>query len=643
MRIIFVIIFFFGITSSLVGQRHYNPDMTDTVFVKGRSFLILNDASIFIERDTLIVLPDSIASRLKLYNQPKSEEFYKKLKQKFYKNRFTKELYNLLFNDLNKKPRPKIAPERINLAPYNGRRIRRVDIKKLNPFGTSISDTLKQTKSWLARVGNKMHINTHGRIIRNNLFFSVGDLFDEGLIVDSERIIRSLPYVKDARIFVSKENEDGSLDLIIIVKDVWSISADVDFDGIDNTDLSISDRNFLGLGHEVRNELLFDQNNTPRIGYGGSYIINNIKRTFIRGEFNFVESEPLQRTRVRFEKNFLTPEIKYAGGLELNYERREQFRVFPDTTFQFFTQFNFQDAWLGRSIIIEEKGENRKNLQFAGSFSRIRFSERITVESDTNQNFFDRDTYLFSVGLAKRGYERSSLITGFGRTEDIPRGYLIELTAGRDINEFAERTYLGGSMSIGDYYKKLGYVRPSVSFGGFFEQDRLEQAAIKFDLNYFSYLYRIRRVSFRQFFRLSYVNGIRRYTDEFININNENGVRGLNDTFLRGTRRLSFNAETVAFTPKYLLGFRLAIFGFADLAVVNSETSKLLKNVFYQGYGLGFRFRNENLTFNTIQIRLAWYPRTTSNISEFGFDLAGNNSFEIQDFTLQRPSVILFR
>ena len=60
----------------------------------------------YIERDTLILLPDSIATKLKKDETQRSDEFYGKLKERFYKSRFTKELYDLLFKDTSKKPAP---------------------------------------------------------------------------------------------------------------------------------------------------------------------------------------------------------------------------------------------------------------------------------------------------------------------------------------------------------------------------------------------------------------------------------------------------------------------------------------------------------------------------------------------------------
>ncbi len=637
------------ISAFCVGQKKPKKTALDSVRVKGKSFLILGDSSIYVERDTMILLPDSVAIKLKRDETKRSDEFYKKLKEKLYKRRFTKELYDLLFTDppSNEPKKASNANSQIvtngNYKKYAGKSIANIRIKKLEVFGTSIHDTTKNVDSWAINLANDLHSYTRSRIIKNNVFFEVGDVVDPDLLTDSERVLRGLPYVKDARIYIlSREGEDD-VEVLIVIKDIWSISGEISYSSLSSFDLAVIDKNFLGLGQELRNEFLYDNGFTPKVGYSGTYSINNIYKTFITGELYFASSEPLDRIGGRLYRNFITPETKYAGGLTIIKERRKLNRVFADTTIIFNAENNLQDAWLGRSFMIEESSEGaRVNLQVSGRFARTKYLSRPTVTIDTNQQFFDRHLYLLSVGLTKRSYEKSSLIAGFGRTEDIPEGYLLEFTTGKESNEFYKRSYLGWRLAYGRYFKKLGYLRPQLSLGGFLREGEVEQGVVNLQIQYFSYLYRLNRTNFRQFFRLSYSLGINRFDNEFININDNNGIRGLSYTFLRGTRRLALSSETIAFTPLYFLGFRFAPFLFLDFAVINNENKKLFENTLYQGYGFGIRLRNENLAFNTIQIRLAWYPELPPNNSALGFNLTGQNPLGIRDFQTGVPSVVDF-
>ncbi|MEO0554116.1 MAG: hypothetical protein AAF149_12990 [Bacteroidota bacterium] len=618
----------------------------DTIAVQGRSFLVLGDSSLYVPNDTIFILPDSLARRMVLDRGKRSDDFYIRLKNSFHKRRFTKELYDLLFKDPEKKKSTKkAAPKpRYSIEEFEGQRIGKVIIKKLEIFGTSINDTTKRSSKWAIRVGNKLHTYTRSRVIRNNLFFEEGDIINADLITDSERIIRSLPFVRDSRIYLKPNKKEGVVDAIVVVKDLWSISFDAGFSGFDDWDLSLTERNFLGLGHELRNEVDYDEASDQLLGYSGTYRINNIKNTFITTDFNFTSSERLDRTRFRIFRNFITPETKYAGGIQITRERELIQRIDPDEITSFDSEYNNQDFWLGKSYLISREDDRRSNVQIGGRFSRTRFIQRpAVVNESTNQFFRDNDLYLISVGYSTRSYEKSSLILGFGRTEDIPEGVLYEITTGREINEFDNRNYYGFEVALGRYMGRLGYLRPEIAFGGFQRSDRFEQGMLNLGVRYFSNLYRLRRTNFRQFFTFDYILGIRRFDDEFVTINDNFGIRGLNNVFLRGTKRLNLKSETVAFTPLYFLGFRMAVYGFIDLAIVNNETNKLLKNTLYQGYGIGFRFRNENLTFNTIQIRLAWYPNVPDGISNFDYDITGATALRIDDFTLNEPEILSFR
>src|SRR5690606_28622558 len=116
--------------------------------------------------------------------------------------------------------------------------------------------------------------------------------------------------------------------------------------------------------------------------------------------------------------------------------------------------------------------------------------------------------------------------------------------------------------------------------------------------NYFSHLYRIKKYYIRQFIDLQFARGLSRYGENVIDISDEHGIRGIRNTELIGNQKLTLSTETVAFSPYYFLGFRFAFFIFADLGLVGSDKA-FLEGKLYQGYGLGIRLRNENLTFTT--------------------------------------------
>ena len=87
-----------------------------------------------------------------------------------------------------------------------------------------------------------------------------------------------------------------------------------------------------------------------------------------------------------------------------------------------------------------------------------------------------------------------------------------------------------------------------------------------------------------------------------IRFTHDNGLQALKE-YVTGTNRMILNTETVVFTPYQPLGFRIAVFGFADFGLIGYSPN-IFKNDFFTSFGLGVRLRNERLVFNTVQIRL---------------------------------------
>ncbi len=619
------------------------PEGMDTVSVQKRTVLILKDTSFLVKNDTILLLPDSIVQRIR--QQAGETDFYLKLKERLSRKKATRELYDALVSEKDKKKPPARAVVPPHVLKYNeakGKIIRAIRFKKLDVFGTSINDTTRYSDQWLVKFANAFHVNTHSRIIRNNIFFETGDRLDPDALKDSERYLRSLDYIKDARIIVIDRGDSDQVEILIITKDVFSLSADINYSDIDKFRLGITDNNILGFGHELRNEILYDAENDPEIGYAGRYRINSIGKTFIRADMEFVTSEPLDRFGVRFERQFITPEIRWAGGVSAFGDRRELGYEYPDTTIYFDVGQDEQELWLGHSLVLQEEGEIRSNLILSGLYANHDYYERPFVSADTNQLFLDRQLYMMSFGVSQRYYEKGRLIAAFGRTEDIPLGYTAQLLIGHERNELYSRNYWGGRVEAGTF-TNLGYFRPVVEVGGYLRDGDWEQALIRVQTGYFSNLYRFNKFQFRQFFSIGYTTGINRYTNEYIWLDEDTDVRGLEDNFLRGSKKLRFNWETVAFTPYYVLGFRFALFAFADLAIINDVNKNLFDNKLYQGYGIGVRVRNDNLAINELQIRLAFYPNPAPGDSRFGADFSGRPTVNIPDLRIDKPLPIQYR
>jgi hemolysin activation/secretion protein len=162
------------------------------------------------------------------------------------------------------------------------------------------------------------------------------------------------------------------------------------------------------------------------------------------------------------------------------------------------------------------------------------------------------------------------------------------------------------------------------------------------EVNYISNLIPFRYSFFRQFLTFRYTHGIRRDPLDYLNISNNQGIRGINNDQLIGTKKFTVGAETVFFSDKSLLGFRIAYFVFGDIGLVNGVPS-IWKSPLYQGYGLGLRLRNESLTFNTLQLRFGYYLNIPDLTSPTRFNASGNVPLRLRDFDISAPAIAPFQ
>ncbi len=109
------------------------------------------------------------------------------------------------------------------------------------------------------RVANRIHVRTRDHVIRRELLFETGDPFDRELIDQTERNLRSLWFLRDARVEASAVDEDldgrpERVDAVVTTWDRWSLAPRVDFSQVqDRTiwEIGVSEKNFLGFGKAI--------------------------------------------------------------------------------------------------------------------------------------------------------------------------------------------------------------------------------------------------------------------------------------------------------------------------------------------------------------------------------------------------------
>ncbi len=641
----------FGVFAHIQTAVAQNAAAIDSIQVKKGSYFLINDEIIKIDKDTTFVFVDSLKYTI---GNSDDEEFFNNLKDAAAKRKWSQKLYDFLIiepgSEVSSPQRNNlfIASRRINR--HRGKEITNILFKQLDLFGPSLDDTSREATLIFERIGNKIHTTTREKVIRNNLFMDEGDVLNIERIQDAERILRELPFIKDARILpIDSLSSGDSVGLMVMTQDVFPYSLDGNFHGLKGGRLEVTYHNFLGLGHQVRNEVSYDKVlPKQRFGYGAMYRIPNIRRSFISAEANYFRHYNHRLTNVAVGRDFISPQIVYAGGIDLGQKfTRQRFLIQGTDEIDTLTAtHNYQNLWFGRSFRINigsEEFRDRSRLILSARMLREHYIDRPEVAENHNQEFQHAQLMMGSVTFSTRHYFRDRLVYSYGRTEDIPYGQKVTFSGGYERNEFSNRRLMSLDLSMARFFSGIGYVYAQLLMESYFRNGKSEQGIIRPTVSYISDLNKWGRFRTRNFVTLEFTRGINRFDNEFITINRDDGIRGFNSHFVMGNQRLNLQYELVAFSPADIVGFRIAPYFFYDAAWLAQRNDAIYKGDFYQGFGLGIRLRNDNLTFNTLEVRLGYYPNSPGDVSNLGFNISQQSRTRFKDFNVTAPDVTPFR
>jgi hypothetical protein len=530
-----------------------------------------------------------------------------------------------------------------------GRIISSIRVIRLKPFGSDIDmqniDIHPDKISFLERVGNAIHINSREFVIRDALYFHEGDTVNAVKLADSERYLRSLHYINDARISAVPIGEQNA-EIVVITQDGLPYGVDMNYDFNSQGNFALSNRNIFGWGLNIKAGLYMNTDREEKWGTEVEAALHNIARSHISIDAIYRNRFKNEKLGMVLNRDFRTPNTKYAGNLTAYTEQMEMNYSNPDTSYTLINpvivRLNHLDGWLGRSFLISSNasGVMHNNITVAIRAQQTHFLKRPENSQTFYYQFQNRTVYLASLSFSRQGYYETSLIYNYGRTEDIPRGFLLSIVGGKEHNEQYNRPYMGVNASMGQFIPWLGYLSGSAAYGTFIYDKRPQQGSLDYAINYFSNLFVTG--SFKQRF---FVNAqISRQLDtqnlEYLKINGNTGIPGFRNDSVYGRRRVNLSMEHNLFTPWDIYGFRMVWYFFANFSWLGGYDKPLLERTLYTSFGFGVRIRNNRLIINTIQLRFAYFPHLPSNSRFDYFTFSKETLLNPRNFSSKAPEII---
>lgn len=526
-----------------------------------------------------------------------------------------------------------------------GRRVGSVRIIVLPPFATSVADTVVQADATLfERIGNRLRFPTLRSVIRSNMTLEPGGTVGEYSIYENERLLRGLNFVNDVSITPTLTADSSAVDLLVVVQDRLPHAVSGDFN-TSRQRLSVYSRNVFGTGLTIGADLI-DYKGDP--GYRLWCGYTNIARRFVNASLSYYSADTTRHLSLEVQRLFQRSPYRLAGGLLVN----RSFANLPDsymTRYEWHRTYNFlySNLWAGCRF---GRGTMLDRPQLYVLMQHICFVvSPFGYEPDTLHSLdpalSDANSLFGAVALGRRTFVRKRLVYSAGRTEDIPLGHLILASGGVCFSQGDARPYFGFAASAARTLWHDGYIWAKLSAEVWPQRSnagtRKGKGAAALDVQMFSPLLRLSHSSARFFLNAGYVRGFGRDSIESIGFRGMRQGKPFLDNSIRGTQKLFFSSEAVAFTPVSTAGFRLSFFTFADAGWISRSVRELMQTQnHYSCIGFGTRLRNDRLVFGTLQIKFG--IALTHNSSNF-VDVSSQSMPSFSDFAPSTAFLDVFK
>ena len=486
-----------------------------------------------------------------------------------------------------------------------GAKINFIEIKVDNVFDL----TKPEEDTFIARIANFIHITTRKKVISKTILFAPDDSVDPGIIHESERLLRSLPYIRDAEI-IPLVSETGRVTALVRVHDAWSLNGGVKFHhvgGESSGGVKLEERNFLGYGKQVS----FDHEKDPiRTTNAFGYRDPQLFWSRWTMSMNYQEFSDGSGKNFILEHPFYSLETPWALGTSFSHSRTSE------------TLFNEGRTALGFPVATEDW------LLYASYLYRFRHRRawRIGIEVGSSSAHYG-DLTISEPGLLPnpdlrgrrfRGivarweliedrFETFENIRAIARTEDYNIGWESSAKVGyffKSWGSSSDAAFTSIAFSKGFVSGRKGLFLLGGNFRGRREGREFVDMIGTTHLTYYDQRFPYQTIASN----ISVTAGSHLDPEDIIYLGGSQGLRGYPDYFKGGNRRWISSVEDRIITRLDLLGLvRLGFVIFADGgSAYNFRTGKMSK--IFVDIGGGLRLGNLKSAFGRVILLSVAFP-----------------------------------
>ncbi len=496
----------------------------------------------------------------------------------------------------------------------NGLKISTILVNNQNVFDES--DTLENGLFYTS--ANFLHVKTRNRVIKQQLLFREGDSYSQRDIEESERILRSNKYIREAHIDAMQQGDE--VVVYVITSDTWSTKPTFSFGrvgGKNKSEIGIEEENFLGrginLGISYRKDI---DRNSSNFRIVDKHLFNSRYRLELQhsnlsdGKFNLIS----------LDKPFYSLNSHESHGVMYREESKTDSRYFEGNSyFSWDEQEKEADMFTGWSNGLSKGNVWRHNLGLHLYENRALVS---ATQPDVNnpqiQEYLSDFTLpeervevypYYSLEFLQDRYDTTINQDKISRTEDRYLGTqfgfqlgLVNKALGSSDNYIRLESYATKHAQLSDnIFSLAGF---TVDFEYAPEKTELSNAL----LNYYARLYVTQTQNFRFYADFTGLKAYKLRYNRQLFLDDDVGFRGYPLRFLSGDSAQKITLEQRYFCDKDL--WRIFSFGaavFFDIGNIKGGTSfEREQSGIYKTVGIGLRIAsNRSSRGDIIHIDLA--------------------------------------
>ena len=211
------------------------------------------------------------------------------------------------------------------VKPWSALEARKASIGKIEIVLGDVFDLTRPDENiWIGRVANHLHASTRETVIRRVLLFAEGEPVRVRRIYETERLLRALPFVKNARIEPVVQ-PDGTVVARVMVRDAWTTQVNVGFSqvgGQKSMNLAIDEKNFLGTGKSVAYDLSKDhERSTWGLAFGDPQLFGS--RWTLQAHTQYLTDGFVRSVQV--ERPFFALDTPWSTGVGISQKHSSLF------------------------------------------------------------------------------------------------------------------------------------------------------------------------------------------------------------------------------------------------------------------------------------------------------------------------------